>query len=735
MSSTIYQANQGPSDSTKAPEGSRESKLLARIRRRFDYMVKAWQPIRDKAALDMRALSDEGPWDPKERAERIANRRPVIHLDQLDQYVNSLVNEVRLNPIGVKVEPDDEGTDENTAELTGDRLRQIEYESNATQAYRTALQCAVERSYGVFGVTLDYRSWDSLERIIRVRRFPNPDTVLWDPNCKEVDGSDMEDAFVLDRINREDFTDKYPNATHTSFNSDLMSQAPAWFGADDMQIAEYWYIDQRPDRVFQVQTPDGPTKFLMSELEGAKQKKNVLVLQDGTELPIIDWRVTQRPVVCQCLTNGVEILDELDWSDMPSVKWIPIFPVLGKEKWMPTTDENGRASGTERVLESYIRKAIDGQMLFDFYKTNEAEEVGQTPKSPWWMYDGQDEGHEDELRSLNKVPRAYQVINPVVDPVTQQVLPLPQRSKYEPAIQALEIGAESARRAIQAAVGSYGFSKLDDTNVKSGKAIGLLDRQADTGSFHFIDNYKATIAHAGRVMGAMTAEIETEPLQRGFRKRDGTHDVRKINQKYRDAKTGEVVDRRYRTKDGAQHRYIVTTGPSYNSQREQASEFVEKIIGSSDMFPILGDLLVKLKDLGPIGDAIAERLEKMLPPALKDKQKQGAIPPELQQQMQQQAQMIQQLTAALNAAHDQIESKQLELAAKMKSQAYSDDVKLAIAELNAKVKMDAEQLGAFMTKMDHTLQLIMQSRDQAHELEVAAATPPAAGSGSETPAQ
>ena len=54
--------------------------------------------------------------------------------------------------------------------------------------------------------------------------------------------------------------------------------------------------------------------------------------------------------------------------------------------------------------------------------------------------------------------------------------------------------------------------------------------------------------------------------------------------------------------------------------------------------------------------------------------------------------------------------------------AYSDDVRLAVAELQAKQKMDADSLSAFMQKMDHTLKLIMQDQDHAHEAAMGAAS-------------
>src|SRR5262245_29032467 len=101
---TIYPANRGVSE--YSGNGSKSDKdLLKRIRDRFAYMVQAWKNIRDDAALSMQVLSRLGAWESAERERRKELRRPCLHFDQLNQYVNNLVNEIRLNPLAIKVAP------------------------------------------------------------------------------------------------------------------------------------------------------------------------------------------------------------------------------------------------------------------------------------------------------------------------------------------------------------------------------------------------------------------------------------------------------------------------------------------------------------------------------------------------------------------------------------------------------------------------------------------------------
>ena len=77
---------------------SEKESLIQRIRDRFDYMKAKHQKNRDEGALDMRALSPLGPWDPAERQKRKDNKVACVHLDQLNQYANMLINEFRQAP-------------------------------------------------------------------------------------------------------------------------------------------------------------------------------------------------------------------------------------------------------------------------------------------------------------------------------------------------------------------------------------------------------------------------------------------------------------------------------------------------------------------------------------------------------------------------------------------------------------------------------------------------------------
>jgi len=666
---TLYEADRGDWDGDTPDEGE-DKKMLDRIRTRYKYMVHAWEDIRVQAEKDDRALSISGPWDDSEREQRKKDGRPCIHLDQLCQHIHALVNEVRSNPVAIKVDPSGKGSDENTAELRSSRIKQIEYESNAVQAYQAAFESAAKRSFGAAGVKIEYKSWNSNQRVIKVRRFANAYSVLWDPDTVEADCSDMKDCFVLSRMSKDECERVYGKDSLASFGDEDVSIIDQWTDDDSVQIAEYWYTDYKPRHqiVFADESGEEVIHY-MDEFQGAKIKKGRLIYKDGDEIALKSERKVFEPMIKMCITNGLNVLKQengekyIDWPG----KWIPLGICMGEEDFIK--------SGTtvKRIINSYIRKARDGQMLFDFYKSNEAEIIGMSPKVPYVLYEGQDEGHEGEWAEAHKAPRAALHVKAVTEASGDQLLSLPRREVFEPPVQALEIGAESARRSIQSAVASYGFIRQDDTNVKSGIALQQLQSQNQLGSAHFIDNYKTFIRHMGRIINDLLDNVEGDkPMTVGTRDQMDNYKTVEINKEDKEGKVNK-----YSLSDDSQHEVTISTGPSFQSQRQEAAMVVDVMVQNIDKLPMAPEsknkimgLLIKLKQLGPIGDAIEEIFNP--DPGKVD-------PAQMQAEIQQWMQLADQLGQKIQQLEQELKFKSMENEADRK-------VKLQIASIQADVE-------------------------------------------------
>lgn len=705
MGVETYSANQGPWSSDAGTK--KEKTLLERLLKDYRYVLDHpdWsgeKGIWKQAELDDRALSVSGPWTDSDRDDRnkSGQERPCIHLDQLSQYVNSLINEARSNPIGIKAEPAGGQANEKTAELRANRIRAIEFESTpdaAMQARLTAFESMASRGFGFYGITIDYKSWDDFRQVIKYRSFLNSYSILIDPDIMAPDASDMRFAFVLSRIMRDIFPEEYPHAQITSFGTEHLEGG--WIDDSTVQVAEYWYIDKKKLTMFLVDSPHFPGKpfkvfkeKLSKEiklpdgniitLENAKVTDDAILLRDGSLWATIkDERTTFEPKIYMCKTNGLEILTEPE--EWPG-KWIPIFPLIGKQKF----ERHGNK--TQRVIESYIRKGRDGQMLFDFYVSSEAENVGMTAKRPAKGYEGQFEGHEEEWATVHKVPRGYIEAHAKTEEGGDTLLSLPEFDVYDPPIAALEIGKESTRRSIQASIGSYGVTRLDDTNVKSGIALERLKAQNDMGSYHFMDALKVMVQHDGRVVNDLLDNVETDTMDVGLRTMGGEYSVKRINEP---GPVNEEEPNAYRLTDEDQFEISISVGKPYQSQREEDAEVsdalvqniipISQVVGPEIAKQMIGTTL-KLRQLGPDFDKI---IKQLLPQEGKQPDAQA-----LMAQVEQTMQLAEQLGQRVQALELEKQGKLLDLESRENIAAMQAQLEKLRIDVDAyKAKFQAEQ--------------------------------------------
>jgi hypothetical protein len=682
----------------KSDLGTSNESLLTEIRDNFQYAVSSWRKIREQGSIDMRYVSGD-PWDAGEKAARKEAGRPCIALDELNQYTNQLINTVRQNKRAVKVIPEGNGATDESAEWRGNVIRQIEYKSNAQAAYCGAFEDATHRSYGFARVSKRWITGKSVQELF-IRRIANPDTVYIDPDFKEPDASDMEWAFIIENFRREKFRRRWPKAELKDFSPEMISENPLWLKEDSIQVAEYWRVDTSARTVIQVDRGAGPVDVYADDIPP----------EDLETLNILHSHEEQGRKVTQYITNGVEILEVNEWDG----DTIPLGLMRGKEIYV---DEG---SGSERKWLSLVRLARDPYMLYCYYRTCELELAGMVPKTPVIGYEGQFEGHEDEWQKVGKAPIAFLQAKPVLDATGQHVLPLPQWQHWDPPIQSLEMGAEAARRAIQAAMGISPLpTAAQRNNEKSGVALERIQTEQAVGTFHFVDQYELFLERMGRILNGLLASTYDTARDVGARTAGEEHQVIRLNDpNFVDPKTKQPTH--YDTSKG-DHDVTISTGPSSQSQHDEASEFADNLAQNEAIFPRIADLVIKLKNLGPIGDEIAKRL---MPPDVAAQQQgnAAAVPPAVQQQMEQGKQTMLQQAQIIHKLQDQIDQKAVEMASRERIAAMSEETKrqgiqadIRIAELNAGLKSAIARLEQEVGVIKHSIEIddAQQARDQA----------------------
>lgn len=701
-----------------------DEKLLERIRKNYDYALAEWKDIREQARIDMRYLSGD-PWDEKIKAKRQANGRQCVNFDELNQYVNQVINQQRQSQTAISIRPEGMGANDETAELHQGIIRDIEYNSKAQAAYITALEGAAQRGYGYARVGTTYVSDRGFEQAITIERIPNPDSVLPDPDFKEADGCDMKWCFVLDRMRYEDFKTQYPKAKYASFTSlgegQEVAQARQWFFSNDLILAEYWEVEVTDRRLLKFE--DGERPPLESDDDDTDQTtgyaddygddanveddedEGASYLRVGDKRhKLRDSREVKSVRVCQYITNGMEILEE---HEVPG-EYIPIAGCYGKEIYVA----KGESDGAKKVLMSLVRLARDPAMAYAYIRSQELEEAALTPRAPFIAYEGQIEGYEDDWAEVNEKAKAFLLVKEKVDTGTGNLLEKPTRPNFQPNFQAYEIAAEACRRAIQAACGIMPLpTAAQRQNEKSGVALERVQTAEAIGSFHFVDNYKRFLEHVGRIVESWLPEYYDTAREVSLRKDDGTHQVVRINDPaYKDPISG--VPKHYDVSQG-KHKVTVTTGPSYQSQREAAEDFAN-LIAKSPAFPQVADLIVRLRkdQIGPLADEIADRLT---PPQFA---KQGSP----QQAVAQLAQ-LQRQTMALNETLKLYEQKIQQLEFEKKANVVSNEYKLQADNLKMQVQLAIAQIETKAQELAErhreVSEVWAQLQDHAHERQMA----------------
>ena len=598
-------------DKKPAAKDDSERDVASEAIKRFDLSVSADLENRKRAQDDLLCLDGEGLWDAKVRKEREEDGRPCLNFNRLPQFVDRVVGSQRQNRPAIKVRPvEGKATGQKVKNITGNQdyelsevyeglIRNIEYVSRAHNAYDTAFEHASGTGTGYFRIVNEYADDAVFEQELKIRRIRNQFSVYDDPRAKELDKSDRDFALITDTISRAEFEKKYPDKVSSPFSGSAEGDiAAAWFGDDDIRIAEYFR--RVPIKKKIVQLSDGRVVEANEDYEKIKDELAVLGITETASREVDTYRVEWR------IISGYETLEgPIDLK----IKHIPLVFVPGKELYV-----NGNV-----IYRSVIRNSKDAMRAYSYSRTAEIERVALSPKAPYVAGISQVEGLEEIWKTANTKNHGFL-------PYDDRKNTNPPRRELPPQVSTGDAQqSASAAEDIKATAGIYDAALGNRSNETSGKAIIARKQESDIGTFAYVDNLSTAIAYAGRIL------IEWIPIiydtQRVLRLRwhDDSEDFVEINQTIRDKQTGEMVT----INDLSAGKFDVTveTGPSYTTQRVEAAEsmlqFAQAVPGAA---AVTSDLIAKNMDW-PGADEFAERLKKTLPPGMVDPEDDEEPPP------------------------------------------------------------------------------------------------------------
>jgi hypothetical protein len=161
------------------------------------------------------------------------------------------------------------------------------------------------------------------------------------------------------------------------------------------------------------------------------------------------------------------------------------------------------------------------------------------------------------------------------------------------------------------------------SNEKSGKAIMARQREGDVANYAYYDNLARALKYCGKVILDLIPRIYDTPRVLRIIGEDDAEKFVPVNQPVQNAKTG--VEKIFDLTVG-KYDVVVTIGPSYSTQREEAAEgmmaFMSAIPPQAAM--MVADLVVKNLDW-PGAREFEKRFKALLPPGISGEQ--GGPPP------------------------------------------------------------------------------------------------------------
>lgn len=680
---------EGPMTKQKKNGVSQEdSDILCEIKKRFAVCETAEGDTR-KMALDDLEFLKGNQWPEKQRRQREAEGRPCLTINKLPTFLQQVTNDQRQNQASIKVSPVTEDADSDTAEIIQGMIRHIEYDSAADVAYDTAVNSAAAIGFGYFRIVTEYESEDSFNQVLKFKRIRNSFTVSMDPASTEPDGSDQQWCIITEKMTKDEFKARYPNAEATIQGFDTRQVGAGdnqqWMWENMVRVAEYYKIEYESATLYMLM--DGSVSW-----DKPQDKAQIKQERESVKKKVMWRKVTPLEVL-----EEVEILS----------KWIPVFPVYGTE-----IDIDGKV-----YRAGLIRNAKDPAMMYNFWMTSATEEVSLRPKTPYIGAEGQFEGHENKWKQANNRSYPYLEYKPVT--VEGQMAPPPSRQPMVDVPVGVLTMATHAADNVKGTTGLFDSSLGAAGNATSGKQELAQQKQGNVANFHYTDNLHLTLKHAGKVLVYMIPKYYDAERVVQTRGEDGKSDHATIN------KWDEAAQKFVNDVTTGQYDVAVSVGPSYATMRAEAADAMVQF-GQSwpKLMDIAGDKVVKAMNW-PGSEEIAERIERTIPANIKndpdDPEAEPQIPPEAQQQIQQLQQQVQQLTEEADKNKASVEREKIKAEATVEA-----------AHINAEGRKDVQELAGMVKLLVEHMPVPQETAANVQEDFVADQSGPGAQSPSQT---
>jgi hypothetical protein len=473
---------------------SKWEEIHARAVKRFDaiwlvQMKERAECLHDRRFLTIRGAQWDDSWGPDD------DTAPKIEVNKTHKEYVRVLSDYRNNRVSVDFRPDDDATDDETADAL-DGLYRADFEECGQEAQDNAFEEGVGGGMGSWRLRACYEDeGDPDNDYQRIAFDPITDAdqfVFFDGDAKRQDKADAKFALVLNPMSEEAFHEAYGDVAETDFADwPRTGMTFDWHPADKVYVGEYYEVEQAKSKKIILIHPVIEEEKVLFDPE--QDELDELEAQGWT---ISATRAIKKPKVKKYTLSGGEVLAE---ETIPGPN-IPIIPFYAK-RWV--VDNIERCAG-------HTRYAKDPQMVYNMQVSQLTEIASITPFEKPIFDPAQMSGLETQWAEGNKKRHAYALAKALRNP-DGSVAALGPIGKIEPPSVPPAAAAliQLTGQDIADILGSSDQTENVPANT-SAQAIQLVHNRADQKTFIYLDNFAKAVKRAGEVWLGMNAALRVE---------------------------------------------------------------------------------------------------------------------------------------------------------------------------------------------------------------------------------
>ncbi len=637
-------------------ETEEEQSIIKKLKKRYNQCI-AWEAeARVRFDYDYKFANGDThnkyQWDSDLVSNRELDDRPCLTVNKTQQHNLMVINDAKQNKPGIRIRPVSDEASFEAAEIYQELIYHTEYISNAETVYDSATTYQVEAGIGYWRIVTDWVDDNSFDQEAYIRHIKDPRSVYLDPDINEVDGSDARYGIIFEDMPNDLFKEKNPKYAVLAGSQTLGNDG--WLDKDSIRIAEYYYKEEKQDKLVTWTDQNGQVLSMLSKL-GDQQKLMYKEIKKQKQIQA-EYQFRERKIVTDditwCKIAGDRIIDTKEWLG----KYIPIVRLVGTETVIDgILDRKG-----------HTRALINAQQIYNYNTSGNVEYGALQTKAPWLAPSKAVENFEEYYRTANTDNHSYLPYNHIDE--DGNPIPAPQRPQAPQPGPAYTEQLKIAQNEMMMASGQYQSQFGENENAKSGVAINARQRQGDRSTYHFLDNQSIAIRFTGKILLDLYPKIYDTKRVKQILTRDGTKMNIQIDpqakQAYQQLDTinadkdhSKQIEQVIFNPNVGTYDIKADTGPSFATRRMEAFNALTQIASQDKNFmQVAGDLFFKVADF-PEADILAERYRRMIPPNIL-----GDTPnPQQEQIMHQASDKIEQLTAMIGDLTKKLSDKDQEL--------------------------------------------------------------------------